>query len=87
MPSTHKLPEEWLGKQMFPVCLGALDGDSGGEHTGSWCPLAISISPVAVTDRPRDLCIGDLGVIHAGEAGLSVFQTTPEELRQGGGQG
>ena len=80
MPSTHKLPEEWLGKRMFPVCLGALDMDSG-EHTGNWCPLAISISPVAVTDRARDLCIGDLGVIHAGEAGLSVLQTTPEELR------
>lgn len=86
MPSTHKLPEEWLGKHMFPVCLGALEMDSGGERTGNCCPLAISISPVALTDRARDLCIGDLGVTHAGEAGLSVFQTTPEELR-GKGEG
>ena len=67
MPSTaqavtHKLHEEWLGKQMFPVCLGALEMDSGGEHKGNWCPLAISISLVAVADWARDLCIGDLGV-------------------------
>ena len=55
------------------------------QGTGVLSPFPFLLLQVP-TDRARDLCFGDLGVIHAGEAGLSVFQTTPEELR-GKGEG
>lgn len=55
MPGTdpaapHKLQEEWLGKQMFPVCPGALEMDNGGEHKGNQCLLATSIALLADRD-------------------------------------
>lgn len=59
MPKLHK---EWLGKQMFPVCLGAIEVESAGEHKGNGHLLAISILLVRVRDPARD-CVCDLGVM------------------------
>ena len=48
---------------MFPVCLGAIEMGSAGQHKGNWHPLAISIPLVRVRDTARDLCVCDLGVM------------------------
>lgn len=58
----YKLHEEYLGKQMFPACPGAIEMASGGEHKGNWHPLTISVSLVAARDPARNHCICDLGV-------------------------
>lgn len=72
---------------MFPVCLGAIEMGSAGDHKGKWHPLAISIPLVTVRDPARDLCVCDLRVMLGKPGRVCSPDHTGGAWGERGGQG